>query len=199
MTPRALVTSGTSPVEWTYPSGVRSASTRPHPLDRQILSPRIEIFSPYPFSSYAAAMAFTSTYAIRFADVDHARILYFPNFLHYFHCTFEDFFEHACGFHYNRVLNEHRIGFPAVHINVDFRSPLRFGDHVAITLDVRRIGHKSATFGYTGRRVETEELCVEGEIITAVINMDTFKPIELPSQYRQWFEQHLAPETGAKR
>ena len=136
-------------------------------------------------------MAYTQTYAIRFADVDHAKILYFPRFLHYFHCAFEDFFEHACGFHYNRVLNEHRIGFPAVHVDVDFMSPLRFGDHVEITIEVERIGNKSVTFAYRGRRVETNEACVKGSIVTAVMNMDTYHAIPLPPQYRAWFEQHL--------
>jgi 4-hydroxybenzoyl-CoA thioesterase len=142
-------------------------------------------------------MAYTSRYAIRFADVDHARILYFPNFLHYFHCAFEDFFEHACNFHYQRVLNEHRIGFPSVHVEVDFRAPLRFGDHVDITVSVIRIGEKSVQFGYRGHRVETGQLVVEGKITTACMSMDTYKAIQLPALYRDWFEQHMGFEAAA--
>ncbi|MCK6439859.1 MAG: acyl-CoA thioesterase [Planctomycetes bacterium] len=137
-------------------------------------------------------MAYSNTYAIRFNDVDHARILYYPTFLHYFHCCFEDFFEHAVGFHYKRVLTEHRVGFPVVHLDVDFKSPLRFGDHVQFTLNVERIGTKSVTFHYVGKRVETEVQCVEASITTAVMNMDTYQAIELPSQYREWFTKHLA-------
>lgn len=136
-------------------------------------------------------MPYTNTYAIRFADVDHARILYFPNFLHYFHCAFEDFFEHACGFHYNRVLNEHRIGFPSVRVEVDFKAPLRFGDHVAITIETERIGNKSITLRYIGHRTETDQVCVEGTITSACMSMDTYRAIEIPPQYRAWFEQHL--------
>lgn len=148
-------------------------------------------------------MAHTETYAIRFADVDHAKILYFPNFLHYFHCCFEDFFEHACGFAYNRVLNEHRVGFPAVRVEVDFKAPLRFGDHVAITIDVVKVGNKSAVFRYRGHRTETGQLCVEGRITTACMSMDTYRAIEIPKQYREWFGKHRAlegdlGEAGAK-
>ncbi|MCA8939168.1 MAG: acyl-CoA thioesterase [Planctomycetes bacterium] len=139
-------------------------------------------------------MAYKNTYAIRFNDVDHARILYFPTFLHYFHCAFEDFFEHACGFHYNRVLNEHRIGFPSVHVEVDFKEPLRFGDHVEITIEVVRIGNKSVVFRYTGKRVETEVECVRGEITAACMSMDSYHAIPVPQQYRSWFTEHLAAE-----
>ena len=139
-------------------------------------------------------MAYTNTYAIRFSDVDHAKILYFPKFLHYFHCVFEDFFEHAIGLHYNRLINEHRIGFPAVHVDVDFKAPLRFGDHVAITLEVERIGNKSVSWRYSGKRVETDQECVQGQIITAVMSLDTYHAIELPSHYREWFEAHLIKE-----
>jgi len=141
-------------------------------------------------------MAYTSIYAIRFADVDHAKILYYPRFLHYFHCAFEDFFEHGIGMPYPRVLNEHRIGFPSVNVNVDFKAPLRFGDHVAITVDVQRIGSKSVTWGYSGTRVETNQLCVTGTVVTAVMSMDTYRAVDLPPQYRSWFEAHLVGDKG---
>jgi len=136
-------------------------------------------------------MAYSVTYPIRFADVDHAKILYYPNFLNYFHTAFEDFFEHACKFAYHRVLNEHRIGFPSVHVEVDFKEPLRFGDHVEITIDVVKIGGKSVTWGYVGTRAETGIECVTGTIVTAVMSMDTYRAVELPKQYREWFEAHL--------
>ena len=136
-------------------------------------------------------MAYTGVYAIRFSDVDHAKILYYPRFLHYFHCTLEDFFEHGLNMPYTRVMNEHRIGFPAVHVEVDFKSPLRFGDHVAITMDIRKLGNKSVTWGYRGERVETGEECVTGTVATAVMNMDTFRAIPIPPQYRKWFEPHV--------
>lgn len=137
-------------------------------------------------------MAYTMESAIRFADVDHARILYYPRFLHYFHCAFEEFFEHACGFPYHRVLNEHRIGFPTVHVEVDFRQPLRFGDHIQITLEVERIGGKSVTWNYRVLRKETAQVCAEGKVVTACMSMDTYQGIETPPQYREWFKKHLA-------
>jgi len=143
-------------------------------------------------------MSYTSTYAIRFADVDHAKILYFPRFLHYFHCAFEDFFEHACNFPYNRVLNEHRIGYPSVRVEVDFKAPLRFGDHVAISINVDRIGTKSVSFRYRGVRVETNQLCVEGVITAACMNMDTYRAIEIPPTHRGWFEAFLVDGTTVR-
>ncbi len=135
-------------------------------------------------------MAWTSTYPIRFADVDYAQILYYPNFLHYFHTAFEDFFEEACHFPYHRLLREHRVGYPSVHVEVDFREPLRFGDHVAIRIAVEKIGTKSVTWSYRGKRVETDQLCVEGRIVTACMSLDSYRGIAIPSQHRAWFEEH---------
>ncbi len=38
-------------------------------------------------------MAFHTRIKVRFGDEDHAGIVYFPRFLHFFHCAFEDFFD----------------------------------------------------------------------------------------------------------
>jgi 4-hydroxybenzoyl-CoA thioesterase len=35
-------------------------------------------------------MAFRSQLKIRFGDIDHAGIVYYPRFLHYFHVALED-------------------------------------------------------------------------------------------------------------
>lgn len=139
-------------------------------------------------------MAYTFRSTIRFADVDHAKILYFPRFLHYFHCAFEEFFEHSCNFPYHRVLNEHRIGFPSVRVEVDFEQPLRFGDHIGITIEVLKIGSKSVTWRYTVLREETNQRCARGMVVTACMSMDTYRAIEIPPQYRSWFETHLVQE-----
>ena len=140
---------------------------------------------------------FSSTYPIRFSDVDHAGILYYPRFLHYFHCCFEDFFERGIGIPYNHLLDVERIGFPTVHMEVDYLKPLRFGDHVEISLGIHKIGNKSVTWTYTGdtARDNKKVRAVEASLITVAMDMDSFKGIELPQKYHDLFKKWMVPDS----
>ena len=65
-------------------------------------------------------MPFRSLLKIRFGDIDHAGIVYYPRFLHYFHVALEEFFGQELGIDYPLLINEHRIGLPTVHLETDF-------------------------------------------------------------------------------
>ena len=80
-------------------------------------------------------MAFRTTIPVRFGDVDHAGIVYYPRFYIYFHEAFEDLFNQA-GHSYFKMLDGDRIGFPTVHVETDFKAPLRYGDSLDIDLVV---------------------------------------------------------------
>lgn len=142
-------------------------------------------------SGMLGRMAFETTLRARFGDEDHAGIVYYPRFLDYFHRVFEDFFE-AEGRPYRDVLDVDGVGWPAVHLEVDFASPLRFGDDLVVRLTVTRVGDKSAVFRYRGRLGERE--VVRGEVTVACIDMKRFEGVSIPPFYRQMFERHLEPE-----
>ncbi|MCG8425659.1 MAG: acyl-CoA thioesterase [Proteobacteria bacterium] len=92
---------------------------------------------------------FCHTLPVCFADVDHAGIVYYPVFFHYFHLTFEEFFRQRLGARgYVELLDEARIGFPAVRSECDYRAPLRFGDIMDIEMSVDRLGGRSIVFRY---------------------------------------------------
>lgn len=138
-------------------------------------------------------MAFTSRIRVRFGDEDHAQIVYYPRFFHFFHCAFEDFFDEQ-GFSYRECLDVDRVGWPAVHAEADFQKPVRFGDLLEIEVRVTRIGDKSATFAYTARGAEAAVMC-RGVITVACISMDTYRGQPIPDKYRSLFEKHLEPGT----
>ena len=50
-------------------------------------------------------MAFRSRLKIRFGDIDHAGIVYYPRFLHYFHVALEEFFGQQLGIDYPVLVN----------------------------------------------------------------------------------------------
>lgn len=133
-------------------------------------------------------MPFRTRIPVRFGDVDHAGIVYYPRFYIYFHEAFEDFFNDL-GLAYYRMLDEQRIGFPTVHVETDFRLPLRYGDSLDIELTVPRLSRRSATFRYAGFRHADGRHCVTAQITTACVDMATFRSREIPEPVRELFQR----------
>jgi 4-hydroxybenzoyl-CoA thioesterase len=132
-----------------------------------------------------------SRHPVRFGDVDHAGIVYYPQFFIYFHEAFEDFFN-SNGFPYDQLLNRRRVGFPTVHIECDYRLPLRYGDALDVELSVPRVGAHSAVFRYVGfRKLDGKEACV-ASITCACVNLDTFEALEVPEDLRSLFTRFLS-------
>ena len=136
-------------------------------------------------------MAYRTSIPVRFGDVDHAGIVYYPHFYIYFHEAFEDFFNEN-GVSYVRMLDERRLGFPSVHVTTDFKQPLRYGDRLDIEMMVSRLGRRSATFRYVGYRHRDGALCVNAEVTIACINLDTFQSCDLSGEVRDLFSRFTA-------
>lgn len=136
-------------------------------------------------------MVFRAHQQVQFGDIDYAGIVYYPRFLHYLHVALEEFFGSEIGIDYPTVLKKHRIGFPTVHLELDFQKPLQYADRIEVEIDVIDMGKSSITWGY---RVylsgEEEMLAVHGSTITATINMDTFEKTEIPQWLREKLEEY---------
>ncbi|MFI5289605.1 MAG: acyl-CoA thioesterase [Polyangia bacterium] len=131
-------------------------------------------------------MPFRTKIEVRFGDVDHAGIVFYPQFFIYFHEAFEDFFDDN-GHRYPELLNQRRLGFPTVHIETDFRQPLRYGDALDIELSVPRVGDKSAVFRYVGFRHQDGQRACVAEITCACVEMVGFKAVAIPDDLRALF------------
>lgn len=143
-------------------------------------------------------MAFRSLLKVRFGDIDHAGIVYYPRFLHYFHVALEEFFASQLGIDYPTVVNQYRIGLPTVHLETDFIHPLRYGDEIAVEVDVRKFGRTSITFGYRVFKLEEKDPWIIGHNVTVCLDMDTFKKVVIPDWLRQKLEKVMrdAPVQG---
>ncbi|MBI4511189.1 MAG: acyl-CoA thioesterase [Deltaproteobacteria bacterium] len=124
---------------------------------------------------------------VRFGDIDHAGIVFYPRFFNYCHIAFEELFGQG---EYCRVLDERRIGFPAVHVECDFQRPLRFGDRVAVDVQLVRMGGRSLTLRYVLSKEgdPSGATCAEAKITCAIVNLDTFQSVPLPEGLRRLFE-----------
>jgi 4-hydroxybenzoyl-CoA thioesterase len=126
---------------------------------------------------------FVYTTPVRFADVDHAGIVYYPRFFHYFHVAFEELWRARVGPRaYSELLDRDRVGFPAVRAECDFSAPLRFGDTAEIEVSVTRLGTKSITFRYRVTRVEDRVLCATGHVVCATVDLARFVAVPVPER-----------------
>lgn len=133
---------------------------------------------------------FTYATPVRFADVDHAGIVYYPRFFHFFHLAFEELWRARIGPRaYSELLDKDRIGFPSVRAECEFHAPLRFGDTAEIEVTVARLGSKSITFRYRiYRAAETARprtLSAEGNVVCAVVDLARFVAIAVPDRVTQ--------------
>jgi 4-hydroxybenzoyl-CoA thioesterase len=136
---------------------------------------------------------------VRFADVDHAGIVYFPRFFHYVHVAFEELWRARLGAAaYRDLLDRDRIGFPAVHAECDFRSPLAFGDTAEIELSIGSppVG-KSLDVRYRVWRAATATaprmLAAEGRVVHAVVDLSRFVAIPMPERVAALFADLVEP------
>ncbi|MEJ7604062.1 MAG: thioesterase family protein [Kofleriaceae bacterium] len=128
-------------------------------------------------------MSFTFATPVRFADIDHAGIVYYPRFFHLFHLTFEELWRARIGPRaYSELIDRDRVGFPAVRAECEFKAPLRFGDTAEIEVSITRLGTKSITFRYLVHRAEPRALCAEGTVVCAVVDLARFVAIAVPDR-----------------
>lgn len=127
---------------------------------------------------------------VRFEDVDAAGIVFFARFFGYCHEAMEALFSSLPGGYVDLVVKR-KVGFPAVHVEADFKSPLRYGDVARISIDVTKIGNKSTTLRYSLARASDGKPVAVVSHVCAVCNLDTLKALPIPDDIRGVLEQNL--------
>ena len=127
---------------------------------------------------------------VRFGDIDQAGVAYYPTLLSHCHAAFEEFFEGALGRPYPQVILKDRIGFPTVHLEADFREPLRYGDLLTMEVSVARLGGKSVVFRYRAFRKGSRKPAFEVLGTTACVDMRRFRSAPVPAWLRTKLKRH---------
>ena len=78
------------------------------------------------------------------------------------------------------------LGFPTVKVEMEFLSPVHYGDHVDISVVVEKVGRSSVQIRYEG---SVKGRPVFRAVNTAVVvDMTTFRPMPVPDWLREKFE-----------
>jgi 4-hydroxybenzoyl-CoA thioesterase len=133
---------------------------------------------------------------VRFEDVDAANIVFFARFFNYCHEAMEALFGLLEG-GYVGMINDRRIGLPAVHVEADFRVALRYGDVARISVTVVHIGRSSCRLRYDFRRAKDGAQAAVIEHTCAVSDLRLLKSIPIPDDIRAVLEENRDPNAPA--
>jgi 4-hydroxybenzoyl-CoA thioesterase len=137
---------------------------------------------------------------VKFEEVDAANIVFFARFVTYAHEAMEHFFDHLEGGYAGLILGR-RIGFPAVHVEIDFKAPARYGDTLRIETEVARIGNRSAVLWYrmlhasSGSGSGSGSGALACDLKHTIVSTDLVKlsSLDMPADVRALLTEHLAP------
>ncbi len=126
---------------------------------------------------------------VRFAEVDAAGIVFFPRYHEYCHDALEAFFGELPG-GYAARFRERDLGVPTVHLETDFKSPLRYGDVARFEMAIERVGRTSLTFHHTIRRESDGIVAATVRHVVVMTEISTLTPIPVPDDIRVLLERY---------
>ena len=129
------------------------------------------------------AKVFSRERLIRFSDCDPAGIVFYPEYFVMLNGLVEDWFNDDLQYDYARMVNEHRIGLPTVHLDVDFKSVSRLGHTVTLALQVERIGGASLTLTLRCLGVDRSLRFTMNQVLVTT-SLVSHKAIEIPADLR---------------
>src|SRR5262249_50201757 len=122
-----------------------------------------------------------------------AHIVFFARFATYAHEAMENFFSSIDG-GYAALILERKVGFPAVHVEMSFAAPLRYGDVVRIETRVVKLGNRSAVLHYRMYDKKKGVLAAEVKHTVVTTDLDALRSCPMPADVRARFEEHLELE-----
>ena len=138
--------------------------------------------------------AFTRSVTVRFSHCDPAGIVYFPHYFDIFNGLIEDWYKEELGYDYAELVMGSRFGFPFVHLDCDFKIPSRMGESINLTLLIDKIGRSSLTMCIVCHVGGLERL--RAHMVTAMMSLETRKPVPLPPALRGKIEAYQKRTTG---
>jgi 4-hydroxybenzoyl-CoA thioesterase len=126
---------------------------------------------------------------VRFAEVDAAGLVFFPRYHEYCHDALEAFFGELPG-GYAALFRQRDLGVPTVHLETDFKRPLRFGDVARFEMAIERVGRTSLTFHHTIRREADGVIAATVRQVVVMTRISTLTPILVPDDVRDLLDRY---------
>lgn len=139
---------------------------------------------------------FSIEHRIPWADVDLAKIVYFPRYFSYFEMAELEWYR-VQDFVYENVLEDLGIWMPRVAAHCNYRAPARLAELISIEMHLERLGRTSYTYGFNGYRLPERTHLVDGYITIATVDRASFRPKPVPEKLVSLLEK-LPRKPGAE-
>ncbi len=133
-------------------------------------------------------MPFTFDMPVRYGSIDYARIVYYPQFLHFCHIAMEEMFQEVVGVSYPDLLQKEKVGYPTVKSEADFVKPVAFGEVLTMSVSVERMGTSSIVFVYEGKRSSDGDVAFRVRNVQVAVDMDAWESTPIPDHHRKALE-----------
>lgn len=133
-------------------------------------------------------MIFEREIVVRFEHCDAAGIMFYPRFYGLVNEMVEDWFA-VLGAPFKQLHVDKRKGVPTVKIDAEFQRPVRMGDRLHQSLQVRHIGHSSCRLLHEASVGGDVAAWFEHTIVYA--DLDTMRAEEWPADLRTAMRLYL--------
>ena len=117
---------------------------------------------------------------IYYEDTDVSGVVYHANYLRYFERVRTEWLRQK-GLSQETLRTQHGIAFTVANMEIDFRSPARLDDELAVTVELNTLKRASLIFGQTLYRVAAPELVLcRATVRVGCVDVLNFKPRALP-------------------
>jgi 4-hydroxybenzoyl-CoA thioesterase len=134
---------------------------------------------------------FVFVHRVRFEEIDAAGIVYFARFFSWCHDAMEAMLEPIDG-GYVGLVRTRKLGLPAVHVEADYASPLRFGDDVRVEVAVERTGRSSIAMRFEMSRVDTGAKVATLRHVMVLSDLGAMRSVPLPADVLAVLDRHRA-------
>ncbi len=132
---------------------------------------------------------YTYTRRIQWGDADPALMAYTARFLDFAMDAVDSWFRDVVGVDWYRLNTEHGFGSPAVHVDMDFSTPLRPGDTLQLSLYVERVGNASLSLRFEGR-LDSGEPVYAGNLVHVFVDRKSLRSVPMPALVREPIERY---------
>ncbi|MBN2453842.1 MAG: YbgC/FadM family acyl-CoA thioesterase [Candidatus Omnitrophica bacterium] len=120
---------------------------------------------------------------IYYHDTDAGGVVYYGAYLKHFEEARTEYFR-SLGINLAEYA-KNGIIFPVVHLEIDYKSPARYGDKIRVFIRPEKIGRASLEFAQEIKKDDTT--LVIGKVVWACVNKD-LNPVRIPENIRSKLE-----------
>ena len=130
---------------------------------------------------------------VQWGDADPAEMAYTVRFLDFAMDAIDSWYRDEIGCDWFTLNVERQFGSPAVHLELDFKAPLRPGDEIEIRVFVEKVGTSSVTLRFDGRFTDGRPV-YEGCIVNVFVDRESLRSAPIPSDMKARIEAYAASQ-----